>query len=69
MRNFFNICGSNYLILPTFSRFAYKTWHVLARFGTRVPKRTKWKIYCVKYRQTETDGVIFETISLSVYFR
>ena len=39
----------------------------MARGGTRVPKRTKWKIYCVKYRQTETDGVIFGTISFSVY--
>ena len=45
----------------------------MAHGGTRVPKRvpkwTKRKIYCTKYRQTETDGVIFGTISLSVYFR
>ena len=39
----------------------------MARGGTRVPKRTKWKIYCAKYRQTETDGVIFGTISLSAF--
>ena len=39
----------------------------MARFGTRVPKRTKWKIYCVKYRQTEIGGVVFGTISLSAF--
>lgn len=45
----------------------------MAHGGTRVPKRvpkwTKRKIYCIKYRQTETDGVIFGTISHSIYFR